>query len=471
MAVLKYMLIPTLLFLPLVVFSQNCDCETKFQWTKETFEQNDAGFRMVLEQKGIELYKNHNKRFLLKAKEINNNSDCYELMRNWMKFFRKGHFGIRPLNQETNRSTEIKEWETLTINLQEFKKELSKKNTNDYEGIWVSEPYTIGVKKFGDEYRGFIIEAKNSQWKKGEVKLIINPNNSCTYYMGDYSAKYFDHVTLLGDNYLQSGHIIFKRVFPNLGGNSEIERYYKSITSNKPYLEHINQNTLFLRIPTFDSNQKQLIDSILSTNHRLITSTQNLIIDLRNNGGGSDRSFQELLPILYTNPIRTVGVELLSTPKNNERVKNFISHPNASQEFKTWAKAAFTKLSENIGGYVNVDSVKTTITKFDTIYSYPRNVGIIINQQNASTTEQFLLAAKQSKKVKLFGQTTFGALDISYTYPAKSPCDDFELIYCLSKSLRIPEMTIDGKGIQPDYYIDEEIPKYEWINFVTKILN
>jgi hypothetical protein len=32
-------------------------------------------------------------------------------------------------------------------------------------------------------------------------------------------------------------------------------------------------------------------------------------------------------------------------------------------------------------------------------------------------------------------------------------------------------MTIDGKGIQPDYYLDESIPKYKWVGYVTEVLN
>lgn len=32
-------------------------------------------------------------------------------------------------------------------------------------------------------------------------------------------------------------------------------------------------------------------------------------------------------------------------------------------------------------------------------------------------------------------------------------------------------MAIDNIGVQPDYYIDEEIPEYKWIDFVSKILN
>lgn len=102
---------------------------------------------------------------------------------------------------------------------------------------------------------------------------------------------------------------------------------------------------------------------------------------------------------------------------------------------------------------------------------YPKNVGIIINKNCGSTTEQFLLAAKQSKKVKLFGNTTAGVLDISNLNSVKSPCNEFELWYGTSKSLRIPNMAIDDKGVQPDYYFDKTIKPYEWIDMTIEILN
>ena len=36
--------------------------------------------------------------------------------------------------------------------------------------------------------------------------------------------------------------------------------------------------------------------------------------------------------------------------------------------------------------------------------------------------------------------------------------------------MRIPKMTIDEKGIQPDYYLDEQIQPYEWSEFVAETL-
>ena len=192
---------------------------------------------------------------------------------------------------------------------------------------------------------------------------------------------------------------------------------------------------------------------------------------MQNNGGGSDESFEKLIPLIYTNPIRVVGMELLSTPLNNKRMEEFANDPEASVDDKKWAREAFDKLNKNLGKFVNLDSSIVDIETSDTMYTYPKKVGIIINGGCGSTTEQFILAAKQSNKVKLFGTTTFGSLDISNMFSVKSPCNDLELGYCLSKSFRIPDFTIDGKGLQPDYYLDEEIPKYEWLDFVNKILS
>ena len=110
------------------------------------------------------------------------------------------------------------------------------------------------------------------------------------------------------------------------------------------------------------------------------------------------------------------------------------------------------------------------IQMLHTILPNPKNVAIIINQNNGSTAEQFLLAAKQSKKVKLYGVTTMGVLDISNMYFVNSPNNEFKLGYCLSKSNRIPDMAIDGKGIMPDYFIDKTIPDAQWLDFVQEIV-
>ena len=132
---------------------------------------------------------------------------------------------------------------------------------------------------------------------------------------------------------------------------------------------------------------------------------------------------------------------------------------------------ALAILNANLAKFVNLDGAKSVhIQKLDTILPTPKNVAIIINQKNGSTAEQFLLAAKQSKKVKLYGVTTTGVLDISNMNFVNSPNNEFRLGYCISKSNRIPDMAIDGKGIMPDYFIDKTIPDSQWLDFVQTIV-
>jgi Peptidase family S41 len=464
--------------------TQNCNCKSNFDWLQKTFEENDAGFSYVLDRKGKQAYEKHNEIYSKKAKNIANTSECTQMLYEWITFFRTEHIAIKPIYQNETQSNsqqpkndeiikQFENWEKVNIDIEDFTKRIQLKKEIDYEGIWVTGSYKIGIKKVDENYVGFIIEADGVYWTQRQIKLRINPDNSSTFYMRDHSPQTCNRTELISDNYLQICNITLKRISPKLETDLIAERHYRAIKAIKPYFEKLSESTNLLRIPSFSGSERKDIDSVILANKELILNTQNLIIDIRDNGGGSDMSFQELLPILYTNAIRTVGVEFLSTPLNNQRMLDFANNPKYgfSEEGKKWAKESYDKLSKHVGEFVNLNSAVATLTTFDVVYHNPKNVGIIINENNGSTAEQFLLAAKQSKKVKLFGNTTAGVLDISNMLFIKSPCEEFELGYCLSRSMRIPEMTIDEKGIQPDFYIDRGIPKHEWIEYVYKVLN
>jgi C-terminal processing protease CtpA/Prc len=290
--------------------------------------------------------------------------------------------------------------------------------------------------------------------------------------MYDHSPSEFDKVQLIGQNYLQLGNFMLSRRYPELTTDPKFNAYFKSMDATVPYLDQISETTLYLRIPSFQGDQKKAIDSVIAANREKILGTENLIIDIRNGTGGSDSSYKELLPFLYTNPIREVGLEYLSTKLNNQRMLDFINKPEYGfdEEGKKWAQESFDRLTKQEGAWVNISGSDVNIIEYDTVYPYPKNIGIIINGGNGSTDEQFLLAAKQSKKVKLFGTSTMGVLDVSNMYFVPSPCNEFYLGYSLTRSLRIPDFTIDEHGIQPDFYMDGEIPEYEWVRYAESIL-
>ena len=86
------------LLLPLCIFAQDCNCASDFQWLKETFEKNDAGFAYALDRVGEKAYENHNNSFLEKVKDIKDSNACVTALREWLLLFRSGHLGIRELN-------------------------------------------------------------------------------------------------------------------------------------------------------------------------------------------------------------------------------------------------------------------------------------------------------------------------------------------------------------------------------------
>ena len=363
-------------------FAQNCHCDSVYYWTKQTFEQNDAGFQYIIDKKGEQAYKIHNELILQKVKTINTPVACETAIREWLSFFRKSHI--------------------------EF------------------------------HYTG---EHKPTTKNKDETEVV--------------------------------------KVNDTIKNSEDYKLHSRFINSTTPFIVQLNANTLYLRIPSFNGNEKAKIDSLIAEYKSKILQTENLIIDIRNGTGGNDNSYEELMPFIYTNPIRMPTVEFRSTKLNNQRMHDFATNSglalqfglNPTTEQMKEFKEKYDTLSNHLGEFVNLNSYTVNITKFDTVYPFPKNIGIMINHNNVSTDEQFILEARQSKKVKLFGETTRGGLDFSNLNLAFTPNKDFVLVYTLTKSLRIPNLAVDDIGIKPDYFIDKEIPDYKWIDFVNTILN
>ncbi|MCW3464776.1 S41 family peptidase [Chitinophaga nivalis] len=454
------------------VFAQDCNCETSFLWMKQTFEDNDAGFAYILSKKGKEAYAMHNSAYLEKVKQITSDKECAVALGHWMRFFRQGHIGVSYKAKEIAVGTVPKKTETIAVNTPEFEKYLTAKKDPGYEGIWLSEPYKIGIKKIGGSYVGFIIETTAAHWKTGEVKAKFDENGG-VYYGRDKTEVKFgkSKLKLEGKNDLELGNFSLKRIYPLLKNDPDTELDLKLLKSSRPFLERLNATTVILRVPFFEITEKKYIDSVIRVNRATILATPNLIIDLRNNPGGSDESFEEILPFLYTNPVRSVGAVFLSTKLNNQRMLDLSNNPEFDEASRKQLRKYYEKLEQSLGKFVTLSDQKVDIQTRDSVYTYPQQVGILINERNGSTTEQFLLAAKQSKKVKLFGVTTFGMLDISNVHTIPFPCGKFELFYGLSKSYRIPGMAIDDIGLQPDYYIDSTIERSGWIKFANEVLN
>jgi hypothetical protein len=441
------------------ITAQNCDCESSFLWVKKTFEENDAGFLYVIDKRGKQSYDIHNQLFESKIQLAKTDIECVQLLNEWLYFFRKGHIGVELIasnipEKQNEAIINYPNGERLDMDTIKFKEYLKLKQDFDFEGIWEDGVYTIGIKKIDNQFVGFIIDTQVKEWVKGQVKFKIY-SDSVIYYMRDHSIKRLQKVQLASKNFLLfDGGFSFLRKYPKFN-----DSFLHSHISRFPRFEEINSNTLYFQIPHFAADKKESIDRILMENKEKIVSTPNLIIDLRYNGGGSDDSWNNLLPLIYTNPIRQKSCYLLSTELNNQQLNTY------------WGGAYTKELENNLGKFVLLFNQRYITTQFDTIYQYPKNIAVLVNEYCASSTEQFLLAAKQSKKVKIFGTVTTGALDFANMNTVESPCGNFKLYYAMSKDVDMEKYPIENIGVQPDFYLDDKIPEYQWIDYVQVILN
>ncbi|MEO1712198.1 MAG: S41 family peptidase, partial [Bacteroidota bacterium] len=375
---------------------QNCDCSSSLQWMQETFETNDAGFAYGIDVKGQQAYDLHTASIRERAAQVKDDAACAELLNEWLLFFRSGHIGLQYNGSGATASSESEgkeskeairakfaDWEKMDFNVEEFKAYLDTKEVVDFEGIWESGVYQIGIKKVKDTYLGFIIEADGVYWMPGQIKLRIKPSKA-VYYMQDHSAETFDKAELIGDTYLVMGFIDLNRTYPEIQADPALARYIKNMSAEKPFFEQLDKETAYLRIPSFGRESKKFIDKMIKKNQQAIKDSENLIIDIRGNGGGSDVSYDELLPFMYTQPIRTVGVEFYSTPKNNQRMLDFINNPEFefTDEEKVWAQTAYDKLAAREGEFVNLDSTVVDIFELEEVLPKPSKVAIMINGDN-----------------------------------------------------------------------------------------
>jgi Peptidase family S41 len=431
----------------------DCNCEQALKLLIQKVETDYPGFNDKTKDK---LLYTSFKENLLNKSGSTSDSDCIELLRNYKDFFRDGHISIYPSVQELNVQQN-----KVAINQEKFQRSIVK-TTDPIEGVWRSGAYKVGIIKLNNEYQGFIIEADTNFWKANEIKFRLLENGKAKYYLRDHSLseetwEIFDGWIL----YFKNSKYIKEFPKPNLS-ESDIKSRMEEIDGC--YFKKVSEKTVLLCLSSFEHNYVERIKKLIADNKKAIESSENLIIDVRNNLGGTYDAYVDLLPYIHTNNVRGLGMEFLATQTLIDGIEGWYDDEEGKNRAKKWISIFKSKMGE----FVNTDSSDYYIDNIKLAVHSPKQVVILVNRRTASSGEAFVFDAKQSKKVKILGTPTYGALDYGSASFFDFGCKNYKLMMPTWRSMRLPDYPIDNIGIQPDIYLDKSVK--DWVRFAVDYL-
>jgi Peptidase family S41 len=398
-----------------------------------------------------------------------NLKDTFKLLSKLTSFFNDLHLVLYDFNIAKKIDTGKCKIEKENI-LKYFESNRGQKDK--YEGFWLSEfgNCIIGLKKISNfpvTYNGYIIETKTKLIPGFIILKLVNEKGK--YFNTDYTEEGLGYRIFLKSKFKDSNTLLVN----SYGKWKKIENYKSGYLNSEtrfsftPKLTVIDTNNILLKMADFGAYNIKIYDSIIKANDTVISRTQTLIIDIRNNTGGTINNYLPLLKYIYTNPIlHSGGYKLCSDYLITDLKKDIEKYYSKGDTVK--AKKAEKKLISMVakrGTFLLVPA--DTLSSDLPIKPYPKNVAIITNNNCVSAAELMLLDFKQSKKVKVFGEITGGALDNLDALEIELPDTKYSLFIATTKRLLTPSQPkYDNIGIKPDIEISDRI--LNWVDFVKK---
>lgn len=462
--------------------SQPCDCPKAFDFVVKTIETNYAGWSDKVTPRNRAAVDQLTRQ--LRAKTAGaTEAQCFGLLARWTESFKDHHTGIYLTNTPTTPYTEkdtakiradFASWDKLPLNEAAAKRYLDQNVNalNPIEGIWRADDgsYTVAIvasKTPTRQFAGAVLKGDGVYWQPGQVKMewsvVDRGAYGGTYFMRDHSPT-VRYAELKEGALAISGQGNWIRVYPASNAKPTASLNWNRDYADKFELKPVGDSTMLLTLPDFDISHKPTIDSLLMANREQLLQTPYFILDVRNNGGGWDSAYERILDYLYTNPIISINSNLLVTKENLGKWEGHYTDPNTPATTKAEIGEMITRMKKLPMGQFLKRSNDTTTRP--AVYPMPRRIAVLIGRGCGSSGEEFVLAARQSKKVVVLGENTAGVLDYANVHELSVPGSRFNVYYATSRTNR--RQLIDNIGIAPDV----RIPATEtnWIKYAQTYL-
>lgn len=438
-------------------------CEDEIEFCADQIKRNYAGF----------CDKTDSIRFSKYVNTIKNNSsikDCFYKLSLLTAYFKDEHLVIQDTSKKWMESGDV----SININTDSLRvvilKSKSRSKLIDY---WISsdKKLIIGtVKQPGNlgKLAAYVIENKRGKLPPGHLKFIVQQFYGKNYavFVSESKSRTLVPFYFKNENTIQAGALLkFYRLKKYSAGMLINEPDY----SPRATFQQIEQGVNLVKIPAGTFENDLIMDSLIRENRNALESGRKLIIDVRNNGGGTILPLMRLLKYLYTGPVKDIESKVLCSDDVIKKSRELLSaalNSGLDSAQINYMNAEIDSFESHKGGWY---MAKPEVTVFDSVYKYPEKVAVIINFGCRSATELMILRFLQSRKVLLFGENTYGAVDYLEFLPYVTPHSRYILRIARTKRVIPPgSKSIDNRGIAPDIRI--QLKEEKWIDFVTNYL-
>jgi hypothetical protein len=314
------------------------------------------------------------------------------------------------------------------------------------------------------DYVGVIVESRTPLWQPGQVKLELQRNpDGRTFHCYQYQRNHvlqaqpvvwLDHGRLRNTTWQ-------KVEAPALPPPASAQAHFRQLDAT----------TAYLRIPSFGSTWTTRLDSLYRQAQPAIEHSPNLIIDVRDNGGGADQNVEPLIPFFTSGPFQDDQQEdYYITPANIARFAEYLHalQQDSAQVGAPTLQRTRQKLAWLRQAPLNqfLPDPATTGRRFTSpAQANPQRVVILYNQGCSSSCETLLFWAKSSTKTMLVGEPSGGYVGYGNVFSVSTPCLQFQLN---ATTLRLPnQLQYEGKGVPPTVLLH---PDEDWLAQTIRLL-
>jgi len=480
----KRLIISFLFIFPAIALAQQCDCVKDFLFVKSHMEKNHPGFNSDIKDPNLPSYKSFADSIQRLIEKDKRGTRCVAYIRKYLFYLKDHHINYYgasvPVREDSAeaveaflRSPTFLKHEMLILDSSRIIEKI-KYSKDPTEGIYQTpdQTYTIAVledKTPDRDYVGVILNSKSKLWTRHQIKVELKRLNDSTaeqyLYLRNHSLDFQrirvnkDVIELQGWNKLTTDGAV--------ASNSK-----KPLSSELTSFKVLDEKTAMISIRSFGGQFNSKLDSFYKATLPEIKKYPNLIIDVRGNGGGSDRNYMALMPFLYTDTIIGDVVELYATPDNisayDEILNRYKNDPDryGKNGFMTWVTPLNIMKKAAPNSFTAYGSSVPSKSAFRAEKGYPEKVAILYDRNCASSCESLLFESMFSKKTIRVGENSGGYTGYGNVMEIKTPCGN-TLAWTTMRYRN--QRKFDFVGIPPDKKIPEN--ENDWVEYTRTLLN